>query len=93
MVLGKKRLSDFWVTCHQTQSQLEAWICEAEEAQWKTPHDIKKRYSTASLRPGKLVIFNIKGNKYRLLTKVDYKNQIILVLKIGTHEDYEKWIL
>lgn len=92
-VLGKKKLSDFWSIHEDVKTRLVTWIFEVEEADWKTTHDIKRRYSSASFLSGNLVIINVKGNKYRLLTKVDFENQKVLVLKIGTHEEYKNWNL
>ena len=72
-------------------SQITAWLAEVNGAEWKTPQDIKKRYATASFLSDNRVVFNLKGNTYRLEVKVDYKNKIVLVKRIGTHAEYDKW--
>lgn len=67
---------------------LDCWQKEASDASWKSPQDIKDRYKTASILANNVVIFNIKGNKYRLAIKVRYANNIVLIQWIGTHAQY-----
>lgn len=73
--------------------QLSAWLAEAEDAEWTAPNDIKSRYESASFLSDNRVVFNIKGNRYRMEAKIDYKRQIVLVKRIGTHSEYDKWRL
>lgn len=73
--------------------QVRAWVAEAKQAQWSKPTDIKERYPHASFLEGGRVVFNLKGNRYRLLVRVGYKSQIVRVQKIGTHAEYDKWDL
>lgn len=75
----------------EVNSQIDAWYAEVRSANWGKPLDIKQRYSTASILPNDQVVFNLKGNKYRLLVQVNYKNKIVLIKKIGTHKEYLKW--
>jgi mRNA interferase HigB len=79
-LLGKEKLQ-----------QIESREAEIEEAQWDTPHNLKSRYPKASLLGNQQVVFNIRGDYYRLLVKVNYKNKIVLVKRIGTHKEYDKW--
>jgi len=72
------------------KAALSAWVTEAERACWKTPQDIKKRYSTASFLHGNLVVFNIKGNNYRLVVVVLYEEEIVRIKWIGTHSEYDR---
>lgn len=90
-VIGKRVLSDFINSHVEVAPQVSAWIAEAEEAEWTTPSDIKARYVTASFLPDNRVVFNIKGNKYRLDTKIYYQRQTIIVKRIGTHVEYNRW--
>ncbi len=69
---------------------LDAWRAEVEKATWSTPQDIKDRYATASFLSGNRVIFNIKGNSYRLAVKVRFQNGIVLIEWGGTHAEYDK---
>jgi len=73
------------------REQLNAWLTEAESAHWKTPHDIKKKYRSASFLSNNIVIFNIKGNHYRLAVQVNYSLEIVFIKKIGAHTEYSKW--
>ena len=90
-LLGKKLLDDFKQEHADAQSQIESWEAEVKGAEWNTPHDLKDRYPKASLLGNQQVIFDICGNKYRLLTLVNYKNGIVLVKKTGTHKEYDNW--
>jgi mRNA interferase HigB len=90
-LLGKKLLYDFKQKHADARSQIESWEAEVEEAKWNTPHDLKSRYPRADLPGHQQAIFNICGNKYRLLALVNYKNGILLVEKIGTHKEYNNW--
>lgn len=90
-LIGKKILFDFKNKHADARSQIESWEAEVEEAEWNAPHELKRRYPKASIVKTQQVIFNICRDKYRLLTQVNYKNKIILVRKIGTHKEYDKW--
>jgi len=90
-LLGKQILHNFKEQHANARSQIESWEAEVEIAQWATPHVLKSRYPKASLIGAQLVVFNICGNKYRLLVQVNYKNAIVLVKKIGTHKEYDSW--
>jgi mRNA interferase HigB len=92
-VIGKKILSEFSARHADVRERLSAWLNEAEEANWKRSQDIKQRYASASFLADNIVVFNIKGNDYRLVAKIDYKNQIVLIKKIGTHAEYSRWKL
>ncbi len=69
---------------------LDAWRAEVEQAAWSTPQDIKDRHATASFLGGNRVIFNIKGNSYRLIVKVRFQNGIVMIEWGGTHAEYDK---
>jgi mRNA interferase HigB len=71
---------------------IKEWADKTTAVTWKTPMDIKRIFASASFVK-QFVIFNIGGNKYRLLTKVIYEKEIVRILKIGTHEDYNGWRL
>lgn len=72
------------------RSPLEAWRAEVERAQWRGPQEIKARYRSADFLAGNRVIFNIKGNSYRLVVRVRYSNGIVLIEWVGTHAEYSK---
>ncbi|MBK1879864.1 type II toxin-antitoxin system HigB family toxin, partial [Pelagicoccus mobilis] len=73
-----------------SKDALRTWRAEVERAEWKTPQDIKDRYRSADFLSNNRVIFNIKGNHYRLVVKVRYQNGIVLVEWVGTHAEYSK---
>lgn len=90
-LLGKQLLFDFIKRYNDSQSQILSWMAEVENSNWQTPHELKNRYSSASILRGQNVIFDFCWNKYRLWVQVTYKNGIVLVKKIGTHKEYNKW--
>lgn len=92
-LLGKQLLHEFKEKHADARSHIASWEAEVEEMQWNTPHDLKGRYPKASILRDQQVVFNICGNKYRLLVKVNYKNGIVLAIKIGTHKEYDNWNL
>jgi len=75
------------------KGQVEAWLAEVRDSSWATPHELKARYPRASMLSGNRVVFNLKGNRYRLLVRVNYKNGIVVVERIGTHAEYDDWNL
>ena len=89
-VLGKGKLVKFYKKHANAKSALEAWVSEAEGAHWQTPQDIKDRYRSADFLSDNRVIFDIKGNHYRLVVQVKYQNGIAVVMWVGTHAEYDK---
>lgn len=69
---------------------LEAWYAEASKANWQSHHDIKAQYGSASIISDGTVVFNIAGNKYRLVVNVDYGRQAIYIKFVGTNKQYDK---
>jgi mRNA interferase HigB len=90
-VVGKEILDDFKRRHADARAQVDAWLAEAEGVDWNSPNDIKARYASASFLPNNRVVFNLKGNSYRLDVKVAYKTHVVLVKRIGTHAEYNKW--
>ena len=75
------------------QSQVAAWLIEVQDARWTTHHDPKKRYPNASILSENRVVFNLKGNKYRVQVRIAYRVGTVIVLNAGTHAEYERWKL
>lgn len=90
-VVGRERLQSFQSRHSDVKSQVAAWLSEVEDSQWRGPKDIKERYPHASILADNQVVFNLKGNKYRLHTKISFKNQVVVIKRIGTHAEYSKW--
>ncbi|WP_324042428.1 type II toxin-antitoxin system HigB family toxin [Aeromonas caviae] len=89
-IISKKALSNFWADHADAEEPLKAWHEEAKNAEWTTPQDIKNHYSSASFVGDNRVIFNIGGNKYRLVIFVRYEHQLCYIKFIGTHAEYDK---
>jgi mRNA interferase HigB len=89
-VISKRMLREFWEVHPDCKEQLKSWHNEAEKAFWHTPEDIRKDYPSASILKSKRIIFNIKGNSYRLIVRINYDYGLIWIRFIGTHEDYNK---
>ena len=90
-VIAKRTLREFYERSEFADSKgpLEAWFYEAIRANWHTPNDLKAQYRHASFVADK-VVFNIAGNKYRLIVKINYAASIVFVKFIGTHKEYDR---
>lgn len=73
-----------------SEASLKAWYYEAKSANWKNSNELKRQYKNASIVGDCRVVFNIKGNEYRLVAAIDYEFQLIFVRFIGTHKEYDK---
>jgi mRNA interferase HigB len=71
------------------KAALDAWFAEVRKAQWKSTADVKRLYATASIVSSERIVFNIKGNDYRLIVAVDFEKAIVWIKWIGTHKDYD----
>ena len=69
---------------------LDAWFDEASKVAWKSTADVKRRYATANIASAERIVFNIKGNDYRLVVAVDFEKAIVWIKWIGTHKAYDK---
>jgi mRNA interferase HigB len=83
-------LREFWEKHPDSEEQLATWYKEATKADWMSPAEIKSEYAKASILKDKKVIFNICGNKYRLVVRINYPRKWIFILFIGTHIEYDK---
>lgn len=72
------------------KAQLDAWYAEAEKAAWKNSAELKQQYRSASIVSSERVVFNIKGNEYRLVVAINYHYQVLLIIWLGTHKEYDK---
>jgi len=92
-VIAKSALIKFWESdksYEDARAPLEAWYQEAKKATWTSPADVKKQYRNASILKSGRVIFNIAGNKYRLVVKINFHTKIIYIRFVGTHKQYDK---
>jgi len=89
-VIAKRTLREFWECYPDAEGPLKAWHQEAEQADWQSPHDIKADYGNASILKDNRTVFNIAGNKYRLVVKINYPYHIVYIRFIGTHAEYDQ---
>ena len=79
----------FWKRHSQAEVPLRAWYAEAKAAHWATSADIKQRYPSASILSAERVVFDIGGNKYRLVVRINYDSSTVFIRFVGTHEEYD----
>ena len=89
-IIARRTLREFWERHPESQSALEAWYDDARRANWRTPNDIRQVYANASIIAGNRVIFNIRGNHYRLVVAVNYQFGIVYIRFVGTHREYNQ---
>ena len=89
-VIAKKILREFWQLHPDCEQQLKAWFQETIKSEWKTTKEIKLKYTSASFLRNNRVVFNIKGNHYRLIVKINYDYGMVWIRFIGSHKEYDK---
>ena len=91
-IISKKTLKDFYAQAKysDSKSSLEAWYKEVLKLDWANPNEVKEMYRNASIIGNEKVVFNIAGNKYRLIVTINYYAKIVFIKFIGTHKQYDK---
>jgi mRNA interferase HigB len=89
-VVASKTLRLYWEIEKPAEQPLKAWFAEAEKAEWDTPNFLKQQYRSASILTDKRVVFNIHGNKYRLIVDIEYRLKTVFIVWVGTHEEYDQ---
>lgn len=89
-IIKIKTLKEFWKNKSDSEQALESWYKEVEEADWKNPNDVKKQYVSSCILKNNRICFNICGNKYRLIVRINYSYSIVYIRFIGTHSEYDK---
>ncbi len=89
-IFSKKALREFWERYPNAKNPLRAWYHEVLKEDWDMPIKVKAKYRNASIVGGNRVVFNIKGNTYRLVVKIDYPRRMVFVEFVGTHAEYDK---
>ncbi len=89
-IIARRTLREYWQEHADAEQPLRAWYAEAKAADWRTPADIKARYASASIIANNRIVFNIGGNKYRLVAAIRYDLGIIYIRFVGTHAAYDK---
>lgn len=88
-IISKRRLREFWERHPSAAAGLHAWFREEEQADWDMPARVKERYRSASIVGDNRVVFDIKGNDYRLVVKINYPYRTVYVRFVGTHAEYD----
>ncbi len=91
-IIAKRTLREFWKSSPKyadARASLEAWHEEVTEADWENPQQVKSQFRHASILKDSRVVFNIKGNNYRLVTKINYPYRVVYVRFVGTHKQYD----
>ena len=89
-VISKRTLVQFYEKNPTAKIALEVWHADVRKSEWESPDQIKRLYASASFLHDNRVVFNIKGNEYRLIVHIDYKRKIDRIKFIGTHSEYDK---
>lgn len=88
-IIAISHLKAFWEKYPDAEQPLLAWVDEAKKAVWSSPADVKEQFRNASILKGRRVVFNIKGNDYRLVAAVAYRFGAVYIKFIGTHKQYD----
>jgi mRNA interferase HigB len=89
-IISKKILREFWTNYPDIEQSLKSWYKEAEDSSWENFNQLKDQYPSASILNDNRVCFNIKGNKYRLIVRINFEYQMMWIRFIGTHSEYDK---
>ena len=89
-IFAKSTLREYWEKHPETEQYLKTWYDTAMNSDWRTPNEVKQTYVNASILKDSRIVFNIKGNSYRLVVKFNFDKQWIFIRFIGTHIEYDK---
>lgn len=89
-IFAKSTLRAYWMKHPETEQYLKTWYDTSMNSNWETPNDVKQTYATASILKNSRVVFNIKGNSYRLVVKFNFEKHWAFIRFIGTHKEYDK---
>jgi mRNA interferase HigB len=89
-IISRKILRDFWERHPDAEQPLQAWYADAKASRWRSPSDIKSVYRNASFVGRNRVVFNIKGNTYRVVVATQYQFGILYIRFVGSHEEYDR---
>jgi len=89
-VISRKTLVQFWTKHRDAEQPLKAWFREAGQAHWSSPNELKQQFPSASILSSNRVVFNIKGNTYRLITMINFDYGQVFIRFVGTHAEYDK---
>ena len=87
-IIAVNTIQEYWEKYPNTEQALKAWVQEIADSDWESPQALKLYYGNASILTGKRVIFNINGNKFRLIVDIEYRLKIVFVVWFGSHSEY-----
>jgi len=88
-IIAKSTLRDYWLKNKEVEQSLLSWYKVANKAKWSNFNQVKEQFGTCKVLGNDRIIFKIKGNKYRLIVKISFENQLIWIRFIGTHSEYD----
>ena len=89
-IIALSTIKEFWEKHPDSEEPLKAWYAVTRAADWKNPQEVKKAYGNSSILQDGRVVFNIEGNKYRMVAWINYPYRVLYVRFIGTHKEYDK---
>ena len=89
-IISRRALREFWEGHTDARQALQSWYSDVKQSDWSSPADVKRIYHNASIIANNRVVFNIKGNRYRVIVAVQYKFGIVYIRFVGTHDEYDK---
>ena len=89
-IIARKTLRDFWLTHPDAEQPLRAWFHDTKVAEWTGPADIRATYASASFLANNRIVFNIRGNRYRLIVSINYDYRVVYIRFIGSHAQYDQ---
>ena len=89
-IIARKTLREYAVQYPGAARQLDAWYHDTKRADWATPVDLTSVYGSASILPNRRVVFNVKGNQYRLVVMINFEYRIVYIRWFGTHQEYDQ---
>ena len=90
-VIGTQLIDNFIKRYPVSRKWLKTWLAMVRDEEWDSPNSVKELYPSVSILDGNRLIFNVKGNHYRMEVQVAYKNRTLIVLRLGTHDEYDRW--
>lgn len=89
-IVGRKKITDFVRRDRNAQKALQAWISETEQADWNSPSKVTEEHSRCSILGDNRVVFRVRGNRYRIVVKINYQDQMVFIRFVGNHDEYDR---
>ena len=89
-IIATNTIQNYWNDYPEYEQALKSWIQESGNAKWQTPQELKRQFKSASILTGKRIIFNINGNRFRLIVDIEFRLQIIFIVWFGDHNEYDQ---